>query len=182
MNKNGSILDGWNPLKMEDDIVQSPFHVRVNGKDYIIIILKNGTVHVKNRRGVNYKGFPVKLNSEISNKVHLKKSIYPDKTILKLLTDEGTVYEINLKGKILSSKDQYRDQKDSKFLLVHEQSGKNPIIISYDDYNLNYGENKISFYNIKNVKLQYYNLSNSENFLILTDRGNNKKHIFLMKT
>ena len=76
MNKSGSILDGWNPLKMEDDIVQSPFHVRVSGKDYIIIILKNGTIHVKNRRGVNYKGFPVKLNSEISNKVHLKKSIY----------------------------------------------------------------------------------------------------------
>ena len=176
LNKSGSILDGWNPLKMEDDIVQSPFHVRVSGKDYIIIILKNGTIHVKNRRGVNYKGFPVKLNSEISNKVYLKKSIYPDKTILKLLTDEGTVYELNLKGKILSSKDQYRDQKDSKFLLVHEQTGKNPIIISYDDYNLIYGENKISFNNIKNAKLQYYNLSNSENFLILTDRGNNKTY------
>ena len=161
---------------MEDGLVQSPFHVRVSGKDYIIIILKNGTIHVKNRRGLNYKGFPVKLNTEISNKAHLKKSIYLDKTILNLLSDEGTFYELNLKGKILSSKDQYRDQKDSKFFLVKEQSGKNPIIISYDDYNLIYGENKISFNNIKNAKLQYYNLSKSENFLIFTDIGNNKTY------
>ena len=182
LNKSGSILEGWNPLKMEDGLVQSPFHVRVNGKDYIIIILKNGTIHVKNRRGLNYKGFPVKLNTEISNKAHLKKSIYLDKTILKLLSDEGTVYELNLKGKILSSKDQYRDQKDSKFFLVKEQSGKNPIIISYDDYNLIYGDSKIAFNNIKNVKLQYYNLSKNENFLILTDERKNKTTVILIMT
>ena len=36
-DKNGNILGGWNPLSMEDGLVQAPIHTRVRGKDYIII-------------------------------------------------------------------------------------------------------------------------------------------------
>ena len=30
----------------------------------------NGDIYVKNRRGINYKGFPVKLDSDLTNKIN----------------------------------------------------------------------------------------------------------------
>ncbi len=179
-DKNGKTLNGWNPILMEDELVQAPIHTRVRGKDYIIIIQKNGNIYVKNRRGINYKGFPVKLDTDLTNKIHLRSSSNSAKSLLEILSDDGKLYKINLEGKIVSSKDQYRNEKNSKFKMIQEASGKSPTIISYDNYNLFKDENKINFKNIEKLKFQFYNLSKNENFLVLTDNGI-KKSYFLDK-
>ena len=179
-DKNGKTLNGWNPILMEDELVQAPIHTRVRGKDYIIILQKNGDIYVKNRRGINYKGFPVKLDSDLTNKIHLQSSSNSAQSLLEILSDDGKLYKINLEGKIISSKDQYRNEKDAKFKMIQEASGKSPAIISYDNYNLFKDENNINFKNIKKLKFQFYNLSKNENFLVLTDTTI-KKSYFLDK-
>ena len=179
-NKNGKTLNGWNPILMEDELVQAPIHTRVRGKDYIIILQKNGDIYVKNRRGINYKGFPVKLDSDLTNKIHLQSSSNSAQSLLEILSDDGKLYKINLEGKIISSKDQYRNEKDAKFKMIQEASGKSPAIISYDNYNLFKDENNINFKNIEKLKFQFYNLSKNENFLVLTDTTI-KKSYFLDK-
>ena len=179
-DKNGKTLNGWNPILMEDELVQAPIHTRVRGKDYIIILQKNGDIYVKNRRGINYKGFPVKLDSDLTNKIHLQSSSNSAKSLLEILSDDGKLYKINLEGKIISSKDQYRNEKDAKFKMIQEASGKSPAIISYDNYNLFKDENNINFKNIEKLKFQFYNLSKNENFLVLTD-STIKKSYFLDK-
>ena len=180
-DKNGNILGGWNPLSMEDGLVQAPIHTRVRGKDYIIILLKNGRIYVKNRKGENYKGFPLDLDSEVSSRLYYKKSSSSSKSIMEILSDDGKLYKINLDGKILSSKDQYREEKESKFIFVNEASGKNSILVSYDNYNLFKGDNRINFNNISNLKFQYYNLNKNRSFLVLTD-SELKKSYFLDKS
>lgn len=177
-DKNGNILNGWNPLSMEDGLVQTPLHTRVRGKDYIIIVLKNGKVYIKNRKGENYRGFPLDLDSEISNEYYFKKSSSSSNSIIEILSDDGKLHKINLDGKILSSKDQYRDEKESKFIFINEASGKNPILASYDDYTLFKGDHKVNFNNISNLKFQYYNLNKNRSFIILTD-SKLKKSYFL---
>ena len=179
-DKNGKTLNGWNPILMEDELVQAPIHTRVRGKDYIIILQKNGDIYVKNRRGINYKGFPVKLDSDLTNKIHLQSSSNSAQSLLEILSDDGKLYKINLEGKIISSKDQYRNEKDAKFKMIQEASGKSPAIISYDNYNLFKDENNINFKNIEKLKFQFYNLSKNENFLVLTDTTI-KKSYFLDK-
>ena len=179
-DKNGKTLNGWNPILMEDELVQAPIHTRVRGKDYIIILQKNGDIYVKNRRGINYKGFPVKLDSDLTNKIYLQSSSNSAKSLLEILSDDGKLYKINLEGKIISSKDQYRNEKDAKFKMIQEASGKSPAIISYDNYNLFKDENNINFKNIEKLKFQFYNLSKNENFLVLTDTSI-KKTYFLDK-
>ena len=179
-DKNGKTLNGWNPILMEDELVQAPIHTRVRGKDYIIIIQKNGDIYLKNRRGINYKGFPVKLDSDLTNKIHIQSSDNSAKSLLEILSDDGKLYKINLEGKIISSKDQYRNEKDAKFKMIQEASGKSPAIISYDNYNLFKDENNINFKNIEKLKFQFYNLSKNENFLVLTDTTI-KKSYFLDK-
>ena len=179
-DKNGKTLNGWNPILMEDELVQAPIHTRVRGKDYIIILQKNGDIYVKNRRGINYKGFPVKLDSDLTNKIHFQSSSNSAQSLLEILSDDGKLYKINLEGKIISSKDQYRNEKDAKFKMIQEASGKSPAIISYDNYNLFKDENNINFKNIEKLKFQFYNLSKNENFLVLTDTTI-KKSYFLDK-
>ena len=179
-DKNGKTLNGWNPILMEDELVQAPIHTRVRGKDYIIILQKNGDIYVKNRRGINYKGFPVKLDSDLTNKIHLQSSSNSAQSLLEILSDYGKLYKINLEGKIISSKDQYRNEKDAKFKMIQEASGKSPAIISYDNYNLFKDEKNINFKNIEKLKFQFYNLSKNENFLVLTDTTI-KKSYFLDK-
>ena len=180
-DKNGNILGGWNPLSMEDGLVQAPIHTRVRGKDYIIILLKNGRIYVKNRKGENYKGFPLDLDSEVSSRLYYKKSSSSSKSIIEILSDDGKLYKINLDGKILSSKDQYREEKESKFIFVNEASGKNSILVSYDNYSLFKEDNRINFNNISNLKFQYYNLNKNRSFLVLTD-SELKKSYFLDKS
>ena len=175
-DKSGNILKGWNPLSMNDNLVQAPIHKRVRGKDYIIIVLRDGNIYVKNRRGENYKGFPINLDSEISNKLYFKKSSSSSKSEIEILSDEGKLYNINLDGKILSLKDQYRNQKDSKFIMIHEASGKNPLLASYDNYNLFIDDNKINFNDINNLKFQYYHLNKKQKFLIVTDKKIKKSY------
>ena len=175
-DKSGNILKGWNPLSMNDNLVQAPIHKRVRGKDYIIIVLRDGNIYVKNRRGENYKGFPINLDSEISNKLYFKKSSSTSKSEIEILSDEGKLYNINLDGKILSLKDQYRNEKDSKFIMIHEASGKNPLLASYDNYNLFIDDNKINFNDINNLKFQYYHLNKKQKFLIVTDKKIKKSY------
>ena len=175
-DKSGNILKGWNPLSMNDNLVQAPIHKRVRGKDYIIIVLRDGNIYVKNRRGENYKGFPINLDSEISNKLYFKKSSSSSKSEIEILSDEGKLYNINLNGKILSLKDQYRNEKDSKFIMIHEASGKNPLLASYDNYNLFIDDNKINFNDINNLKFQYYHLNKKQKFLIVTDKKIKKSY------
>ena len=175
-DKSGNILKGWNPLSMNDNLVQAPIHKRVRGKDYIIIVLRDGNIYVKNRRGENYKGFPINIDSEISNKLYFKKSSSSSKSEIEILSDEGKLYNINLDGKILSLKDQYRNEKDSKFIMIHEASGKNPILASYDNYNLFMDDNKINFNDINNLKFQYYHLNKKQKFLIVTDKKIKKSY------
>ena len=175
-DKNGNVLDGWNPLIMEDGLVQAPIHTRVRGKDYIIILLKSGKIHVKNRKGENYKGFPLDLDSEVSSRLYYKKSSSSSKSTIEVLSDDGKLFKINLDGKILSAKDQFREEKESKFIFVNEASGKNPILVSYDSYSLFKDENKINFNNIRNLKFQYYNLNKNRSFLVLTDHELKKSY------
>ena len=175
-DKSGNILKGWNPLSMNDNLVQAPIHKRVRGKDYILIVLRDGNIYVKNRRGENYKGFPINLDSEISNKLYFKKSSSSSKSEIEILSDEGKLYNINLDGKILSLKDQYRNEKDSKFIMIHEASGKNPLLASYDNYNLFIDDNKINFNDINNLTFQYYRLNKKQKFLIVTDKKIKKSY------
>ncbi len=51
-------LPGWSPKNFEKPLVQAPLHRRIDGKDVIIAIRKDGKLFVLNRKGDNYAGFP----------------------------------------------------------------------------------------------------------------------------
>jgi len=47
----GEIVNGFSPDNFSSDIIKSPVHIRIDGKDYIVIQLENGDLKILNRRG-----------------------------------------------------------------------------------------------------------------------------------
>ena len=165
-------------MKMEEELVQEPLHARVRGKDYIIILLKNGSLHLKNRKGSNYPGFPIKIKKDFSNKLKIKISNSTSSSEIHLLSDNGTLYKINFNGKIISQKDLFRPDKNSKFKMIEDVTRKSSFIFSYDD-NYIYSEDKKLFYdNTDDLEFQYYDLNKNIKYFIITDKKA-KKTVFL---
>ena len=50
-DSNGKIVGGFKPPLFESRIITSPVHIRINGKDYIVIQLDDGSLKILDRRG-----------------------------------------------------------------------------------------------------------------------------------
>ena len=183
LNKNGKKLSGWNPLVMNNELNQAPKHIRIAGKDYIIIILKNGEIYLKNRKGENYKGFPIKTKSTISSKVYLAKGGNSKNSFIEIIDDEGNFYKINFNGKIISLDQKYRPSKNSKFKIIQDPLEKYYKILSIN-YNSIFISNKeendikLTFNNNNNFIYQYYNFGSNNEIFSLLDNNENKIYLY----
>ena len=183
LNKNGKKLSGWNPLVMNNELNQAPKHIRIAGKDYIIIILKNGEIYLKNRKGENYKGFPIKTKSTISSKVYLAKGGNSKNSFIEIIDDDGNFYKINFNGKIISLDQKYRPSKNSKFKIIQDPLEKYYKILSIN-YNSIFISNKeendikLTFNNNNNFIYQYYNFGSNNEIFSLIDNNENKIYLY----
>jgi len=183
LDKNGKKLSGWNPLVMNNELNQAPKHIRIAGKDYIIIILKNGEIYLKNRKGENYKGFPIKTKSTISSKVYLAKGGNSKNSFIEIIDDEGNFYKINFNGKIISLDQKYRPSKNSKFKIIQDPLEKYYKILSIN-YNSIFISNKeendikLTFNNNNNFIYQYYNFGSNNEIFSLIDNNENKIYLY----
>ena len=50
-DSNGRIVSGFKPQLFDSNIINNPIHIRINGKDYIVVQLENGTLKILDRRG-----------------------------------------------------------------------------------------------------------------------------------
>ncbi|MDH5604904.1 MAG: hypothetical protein OEY51_13230, partial [Cyclobacteriaceae bacterium] len=63
----GVNLEGWQPNILNGKLAITPFHLRVRGKDCIVVVQENGHVNVLSRRGEMLKGFPLDLGPQLSS-------------------------------------------------------------------------------------------------------------------
>ena len=50
-DSNGKIVSGFRPPIFESKIINNPVHIRINGKDYIVVQLEDGSLKILDRRG-----------------------------------------------------------------------------------------------------------------------------------
>ena len=80
-DKTGKNLNGWNPLKFSP-LSESPFHVRISNKDYIIVTEEKGVLNVLNRKGKNYPGFPINFNTNINSNIFIDQKSTSKKSLI----------------------------------------------------------------------------------------------------
>lgn len=117
LNKEGKLLAGWNPKRIEGHMVQPTHHFRHESKDYFIVLLRENGCLLLNRRGEPYAGFPVALSERPTD-------YYVDarRGLIYIIGEKGLLHVLNTKGKIVS-KLQLPRKEGSFFRIVHHPSG-----------------------------------------------------------
>tara|TARA_A100001015_G_scaffold321602_1_gene453320 strand:+ start:3759 stop:6194 length:2436 start_codon:yes stop_codon:yes gene_type:complete len=169
IDKYGKILNGWNPLVMEDLLVEAPKHFRVRGKDYILLSLENGDIFLKNRKGSNYTGFPIKLENKLYEKIFIDLGQNFNNTSLVALDELGKTYFIGIDGKIKKENQMFRRSKNSKFKILTDPLEKSYMRLSVDDDVIYFKENTLNFKNKIDFTYQFYSLGEGKSFLAVTD-------------
>jgi hypothetical protein len=131
-NKAGTLLEGWNPLRLGYRLFDGIRHIRIQDKDYLIATQANGIIQVLNRRGQAYKGFPKSTGARIHNPLFIESGISAEKTFVTTITDTGEIIRFNLAGGPIERKQLYRTSKESTFKLCPEARGTDWLVARQD--------------------------------------------------
>ncbi|SDL82397.1 hypothetical protein SAMN05421823_108203 [Catalinimonas alkaloidigena] len=131
-NTDGQLLDGWKPLATKAPLATAPFHVRVGTRDCFVVIQRNGTVHLLNRRGETYAGFPVTLGDSLYGASFWEPGVRLRDSYLTLLTDGGEVVRLSLEGKVERRTQLVRLSRNSRFQLCPTADGRAYVLARQD--------------------------------------------------
>ncbi|MEL6539599.1 MAG: hypothetical protein AAFP93_02410 [Bacteroidota bacterium] len=97
-DKHYRLLAGWKPRSLKKSFTGAPFHLRVRGNDYFVALQDSGDVHILNRRGDYWPGFPINLGAKALSPLWVKKGINTTQTQLTALIAGGHQLTFNLSG------------------------------------------------------------------------------------
>ncbi len=174
-NKQGELLDGWNPKVLQDQLVEAPQHIRVRGKDCIIAIQENGLVHIMNRRGNPYPGFPVELSGSVEGPLFIEQGTDFSNTMFTSVTRNGLIVKFDLNGKVIEREQLLRPTTDTYFQLCMDPLKRHFVIKRQNANRLGIlnrrGEVMFEkdYLSTANLAVQYYLLANNHSIYAVTD-------------
>ena len=184
-DKTGKNLNGWNPLKFSP-LSESPFHVRISNKDYIIVSEEKGVLNVLNRKGKNYPGFPINFETNINSNIFIDQKSTSKKSLITVLLTNGKIIKVNMNGDIIEENQLYRPSVNSKFNLLMDPTKKNYKIVVSDESSIYVLEkNEVQFkYDLletKDLYYQYYYFGGSNEMLSILNKSKKIISIFNFK-
>ena len=95
-DKNAKKVNGFKFKKTKSSIINSPKHIRIGSKDYIIIQEEDGNLQILNRKG--------KTRIQVKGEINFStQEIYPYLSTFTGTDLEGNLIQIDTRGNILSS-------------------------------------------------------------------------------
>lgn len=185
-DKNFEGLEGWNPKSFGGPLLKAPFHLRVRGKDAFVVVEKQGTIHLLNRKGEAYPGFPVDLDLRLGGDIHLAKGPDFESTELIVSSDEGKIVGLNLLGQRTIDKQLVNPDTRTTFALVSDvlntgfrvlrsnQDGWSMVdsngTVLFDFQQAHSNALTVKFYNFRNGNEIYAILDREERLVYLMNR------------
>ena len=160
-DSNGKIVSGFKPKIFESKIIKRPIHIRINGKDYIVIQLEDGSLKILDRRGRD--------RIIVNNKIQ-----YSDNSIFSYLehfttTDRsGNLIKIDTKGSLTKenlklSSENFIDIVNDNLVYLNDNS------LTIKGINIDLPFSRFSkpkiFINSKNILVSLTDLTNEEIYL-----------------
>ena len=132
-DKAGTPLEGWNPLRMGYRLQCAPQHIRLGGKDYFAILQANGQLTLVNRRGQAQPGFPLNLKARTESPFLIENGTSMDETRLVVVTNDGEMLRINLRGEIAERRQFNRTAGGNRFRLCAEPGNRDWVVARLDN-------------------------------------------------
>ncbi|MDZ7604052.1 MAG: hypothetical protein U5K79_00360 [Cyclobacteriaceae bacterium] len=183
-DKEGNNLEGWTPRVIEGTLAAPPFHLRVKGGDCIVALEKKGKLHLLNRRGAEYPGFPVDFKVAAVEGVFFVAGNDFASSRLTTISTDGEIIEVNLKGAIVRREQFFKPSKDAKFWLLPDTQ-KKTCVIARQEFN------KLSILNTKgeiilennlissgNLSVQFYYFAPDNQIFVVLDEEQEFAYIF----
>jgi hypothetical protein len=98
----------------------------------MVAIEASGKVHVMNRRGEYYDGFPLDLESRIESPPHFAPGANFEGSVFSVVDKDGRLSSFNLLGQITSSEQLYKPTTETVYNLVPDVMGKTFVLARYD--------------------------------------------------
>lgn len=127
-DREGRLLAGWNPKKLPAALVLAPRHIRVSGRDYILLLDNRGYLLLTNRKGEVQPGFPLKLKGSDYSGWFTEPGLNEESSFVYCLSELGQMEKVNLRGVIVSSMQLFRPDVSTRFSLHTDQEERTFIL------------------------------------------------------
>ncbi len=174
-DKEGRLLEGWNPKVLQDQLLYAPQHIRIRGKDCIIAVQENGIIHIMNRRGESYPGFPLDLKGPTKGPLFIEGGADFSKTQFTAITTQGLIVKFNLNGVVQEKQQLVKPSKDTQYQLCVDPLKRHFVIKRQNANRLGILNNKgevifeKDYLSSANLVVQYYLFGNDHSIYAVTD-------------
>lgn len=175
-DKNGRLLDGWRPRSLQGIPAIPPFHIRVRSRDYLLFASKNGTIQCLNRRGQTRPGFPIDLQGSLNNPLYIQKGSNAGNTLFTTITQDGTLVQFNLEGRITKKAHVYRASTHSTYKMAIASDKRSFTILRYDNDGASIldmeGQEQFQLTHTlsSDMDVKYYTFGPDNEVIVITDR------------
>jgi hypothetical protein len=117
-DSRGKKVSGFKPNVFESNIIKDPVHIRIDGKDFIVVQLENGELKILDRRGRDR----IKVDQKIQ---FSENSIYSYMKTFTTTDNQGNLIQIEMDGKLSKkslniSSDNLIDIKNDNLVYISE--------------------------------------------------------------
>lgn len=186
-DKEVNRLDGWSPLNLEAVLLNSIFHARIAGKDFYPIVERSNQIHLINRRGEDYPGFPKNIDMRFSGDIYLDRNPAFGQSKIWVISDLGKLVSVNLLGKIESDEQWVRPINESKFQLLADVLGSGFVITrSENEQTVILDKDQNELFKIfqdsnSETELKYYRFGNGGEVLLLWNKETSIVNVYDMQ-
>lgn len=117
-DKNGKLLEGWDPRKLNGRMLDAAKHYRILGKDYFLAVTQGGTVNLLNRRGEMIKGFPMDLAMRPNGNISITIGNDLSSSYFTTVSRDGLKIQFGLDGQIRKKEVLLKRTASTEFRLV----------------------------------------------------------------
>ncbi|WP_026463970.1 hypothetical protein [Adhaeribacter aquaticus] len=180
----GNTPPGWESKHLETALAANPQHFKINGRNVIITLQKNGYIYAFNSKGEVYPGFPITINAPLASSGFINVGNSFRKSQFTVVTQNGKLVTFNLTGELLSNKSIGALNSRQNFELVPDAKGKSFVIARHMGA-------KVSIYDQQGSKLlleknfvtssrkevQYFDFGPLNKIYALTETGPRKTYL-----
>ncbi len=184
ISKEGKILDGWNALSTNGELLTAPKHHRIAARDYIAVLHGNGKFSLYNRRGELLKGFPIDLKSRVRDEYFLETGRGKEKTIFVFVTIDGQKIKVDLSGNELSKETLIKPVFDTRYRLIKEESEKSYLVVRQDNRSLTLlnksGEEILNnnFIGMNSTEVRFYDFGSGNIYYTILDLDQDLGYVY----
>ncbi|ALI98183.1 hypothetical protein [Rufibacter tibetensis] len=184
LDMQGNMLPGWSPMRLDGRLAAPPQHVKVNGRNVLLMVLENGYVHAFGAQGEPYPGFPINLNTNLRSGLFPKLGISFRRSLFTTVTQNGEIITFDLTGEVTKREQLLRPDRRSTFKLVPEAGGKSFIIARSDPGRVAlFGQDgKLlldrRFVTSSPKEVQYFHFGGDRKLYVIWETGPRKAYLF----